>query len=164
MSKILRFFFQTRSNSGNSLDINIRINDKDYTFTVESTEEWCISDDLTGALHVDCEIETPTHGESPPSAKITLHSNNGDIMLVGACENYCWINGSSTGDNFSDSWQTMDIINQPTINGVANLTRYDIAGHYAGGNGGGEFGPGNFLLHQDEIGEFLLEHHFYVSM
>lgn len=143
--KTLRFYFQTRAHDNVGLKFMLALNNQKYIFLVDNTEEWCSSDDVEGAVYVDC------NHDFTEDINVSIQPLNGDLMLVGICEN-------SIDNVFNACYSTIDIVSQPLINGQAVLTRYDIAGHYAGGNGGGDFGPGNFPLYSNELGEFVLRH------
>ena len=175
-NKTLRLLVQANSNDSTNVSVDVNINGTSSTHVLNHTAPWNPSDDETGAVAIDLTVDTPESGDNAPTANVSLTPTGGSILVVGHLEDCTATSESNpnydSNDPNSEEYifspgsvgtfeHTVDIVAQPTINGEVDLSRYDFSGHYGGGLGGGDLGPGNLPIEDGETGAMKLQYSYY---
>lgn len=174
-NKTIKFYFQVTSKT-QDVPTNVY-------FTVDDQETQSFSFDHTGeftAFHeheesrvISVDVDAPyppNEEESPielpdsrlPSMHIKVESENGDLLLVDAKENYTTEHGVSyTEEKFTPNGPYRDIISEPILSGSTDTGWYDFKNHYALGHGDGDDGMGNLPIYNGSVVEFQFGYDFY---
>jgi hypothetical protein len=181
-TKTIKFYFQVTSKTQ---DVPTNVH-----FTVDDQETQFFSFGHTGdfvAFHeheesrvisVDVDAPYPPSKEEPPirlpdsrlpSIHIKIKSENGDLLLVDAKENYTTEvddDGSVcyTQEKFIPHGPYRDIISEPILNGITDTNWYDFDNHYALGHGNGDDGMGNLPIYDGQVVEFHFGYDFYRTL
>lgn len=134
--KTIKFYFQV-SGTTDDRPATVTVSDgvTSVTSSLELTRNWIASSSRTNARTVDLLLAV-----DDSSRIITISPTAGNILLCGIQRNH----STPLGDEFIDS----DIIEQPLINGIVDLTRYDITGHKPKG---GDLSLGNLPIMSGEV-------------
>ena len=182
-TKTVKFYFQVSGTTGDTpASVTITGGDAPVTASLAHTKDWVANSTNDGARTMDISV---TIADLPTSSvdavlqhkTLTIVPTGGDILLCGITRDYTVTsytanpaynsalpispeNRQGTITSSGATFAMSNIMAQPLINGTADLTRYDISGHTAGGSDG-TMGLGNLPIQSGETATIVMDVGYY---